>query len=137
MSNDAVDRARSLIGTRFRAQGRDPQFGLDCLGLVMLAYGVGDDDVRRDYRLSGDYRHELMAGLANGFRRVARRAARVCDLMLVEVSASQLHLVVRTETGFVHADARRGVVETPGAPEWPVIATYRKRLRAMNKRGRG
>ena len=127
MSNDAVDRARSLIGTRFRAQGRDPRFGLDCLGLAMVAYEIGEDAVRRDYRLSGDHRGELMAGLSNGFRRVARGAARAGDLMLVEVSASQLHLVVRTETGFVHADARRGVVETPGEPEWPVVATYRKR----------
>ena len=48
MRNDAVDRARSLIGTRFRAQGRDPQFGLDCLGLAMIAYEVGEDAVRRD-----------------------------------------------------------------------------------------
>ena len=127
MRNDAVDRARRLIGTRFRAQGRDPQYGLDCLGLAMIAYGVGEDDARRDYRLSGDHRRELMAGLADGFRRVKRGAARAGDMMLVEVSSRQLHLAVRTETGFVHADARRGVVETPGEPEWPVVATYRKR----------
>lgn len=47
--------------------------------------------------------------------------------MLIEVSARQLHLAIRTETGFVHADARRGVVETPGEPEWAVVATFRKR----------
>ena len=127
MRNEAVDRARRLIGTRFRAQGRDPQFGLDCLGLAMLAYGVGQDEVRRDYRLSGDHRRELMAGLAEAFRQVKRGVVRAGDLVLIEVSARQLHLAVRTETGFVHADARRGVVETPGAPEWPVVATYRKR----------
>lgn len=127
MSNDVIDRARSLIGTRFRAQGRDPRFGLDCLGLVMIAFGIGADNVRPDYRLSGDHRRELMAGLAGAFRRVGRKAARAGDLMLVEVAVRQLHLAVRTESGFVHADARRGVVETPGEPEWPVVATYRKR----------
>lgn len=127
MRNDAVDRARGLVGTRFRAQGRDPQFGLDCLGLVLVAYGIGANAVRRDYRLSGDHRGELMAGLAGVFRRVARGALRAGDLMLVEVSMRQVHLMVRTEEGFVHADARRGVVETPGAPEWPVVAVYRKR----------
>lgn len=127
MRNDAVDRARRLIGTRFRAQGRDARFGLDCLGLAMLAYGVGEDAVRRDYRLSGDHRRELMAGLCGGFRRLGPKAARAGDLMLIEVTVSQLHLAVRTATGFVHADARRGVVETPGAPEWPVVAVYRKR----------
>ena len=36
----------------------------------------------------------------------------------------------RTDRGFVHAHAGIGrVVETPGEPEWPVIGTYRKRLR--------
>ena len=76
MRNDAVDRARSMIGTRFRAQGRDPRFGLDCLGLAMIAFGVSEDGVRRDYRLSGDHRRELMAGIAPLFRRVARDAWR-------------------------------------------------------------
>ncbi len=137
MPNDAVDRARSLIGTRFRAQGRDPQLGLDCLGLAMVAYRIGEASVRRDYRLSGDHRSELMTGISLWFRRVAWSAARAGDLMLAEVSASQLHLAVRTATGFIHADARRGVVETPGEPEWPVLATYRKRKRPINKQGRG
>ena len=127
MSNDAVDRARSLIGTRFRAQGRDPNFGLDCIGLAMIAYGIGEDQVRCDYRLSGDHRCELTAGLAGGFRRVARSSTRAGDLMLLEVALRRVHLAVRTATGFVHADVRRGVVETPGEPEWPVVATFRKR----------
>ena len=126
MSNDAVDRARSLIGTRFRAQGRDPRFGIDCLGLVIIAYAISEDDVRRDYRLSGDHRGELMAGLAAKFRRVALGAARAGHLMLHEVAPRRVHLAVRTATGIVHADARRGVVETPGEPEWPVVATFRK-----------
>jgi hypothetical protein len=39
----------------------------------------------------------------------------------------QLHLGVRTERGFIHAHAAlRRVVETPGSPEWPLIAVYRK-----------
>ena len=88
---------------------------------------MAEDRVRRDYRLSGDHRRALTEGLADGFRKVTPRTARAGDLMLAAVSASQLHLMVRTETGFVHADARRGVVETPGAPDWPILAVYRKR----------
>lgn len=129
MSNDAIDRARRLIGTRFRAQGRDPQYGLDCLGLALIAYSLDAADVRRDYRLSGDHRRELMTRLTDGFRRVSPGIARAGDLMLIEVAANQFHLAVRTKTGFVHADARRGVVETPGNPEWRVVATYRQRMR--------
>jgi cell wall-associated NlpC family hydrolase len=132
--NDAVERARSLIGTRFRAQGRDPRYGLDCLGLAMIAYRIDGANVRRDYRLSGDYRRELMAGLGAAFRRVPRSRAGPGDLMLIEVAADQCHLAVRTSDGFVHADARRGlVVETPGEPEWRVAAIYRKRSRQRGK----
>ena len=130
MSNDVVERALSLVGTRFRAQGRDPRLGLDCLGLAMIAYRVDGATIRRDYRLSGDHRRELMVGLAGKFRRVAPSRRRAGDLMLMRVSDDQYHLAVRTHAGFVHADARRGVVETLGTPVWAVVATYRKRVRA-------
>jgi hypothetical protein len=50
--------------------------------------------------------------------------------MLMRVSDDQLHLGVRTADGFVHAHAGlRRVVETPGAPQWPVLGVYRKRRR--------
>lgn len=131
MNNDAVERALSLLGTRFRAQGRDPSVGLDCLGLAIIAYRIDPATIRRDYRLSGDHRRELVAGLASGFRRIPASQRRNGDLMLIRVAADQYHLAVRTPAGFVHADARRGVVETPGAPRWPVAATYRRRVRPM------
>lgn len=131
MSMQAVERARGLIGTRFRAQGRDPELGLDCLGLAIIAYGVNRSTIRRDYRLSGDHRREIMAGLERGFRRIAPSTQRAGDLLLVEVAARQCHLAVRTGEGFIHADARRGVVETPGVPPWPVTAIYRPRARTL------
>ena len=134
MSKDVVERALSLLGTRFRAQGRDPRLGLDCLGLAMVAYRIDGATIRRDYRLSGDHRRELMVGLASGFRRVVPSQRRAGDLMLIRVAADQYHLAIRTHAGFVHADARRGVVESPGVPEWPVVATYRKRVRAARSK---
>lgn len=135
MNNDAVERARSLVGTRFRAQGRDARLGVDCLGLAMLAYDVDGAAVRRDYRLGGDHRRELMGGLASAFRRLASSRARAGDLLLICIAERQYHLAVRTDVGFIHADARRGVVETPGMPMWPIVAAYRRRVRA--KRGEG
>ena len=129
MSMQAVERALSLLGTRFRAQGRDPRFGLDCLGLAMIAHRIDETMVRHDYRLRGDHRRELMAGLVRGFRRVPPSQRRAGDLILIRVANDQYHLALRTPAGFVHADARRGVVETPGAPPWPVVATYRRRVR--------
>jgi hypothetical protein len=64
------------------------------------------------------------------FRRVSRRACRVGDVMMLQVARDQLHLVVRTDAGFVHADARIGtIVETPGTPGWRLLAVYRRRVR--------
>jgi hypothetical protein len=50
--------------------------------------------------------------------------------MLMKVAKDQLHIGVKTNAGFVHAHAGlRRVVETPGAPEWPLLGIYRKRRR--------
>lgn len=131
MTMQAVERARSLLGTRFRAQGRDPRLGIDCLGLAMLAHRIDGTLVRHDYRLRGDHRRELMAGLVSAFRRVPPSRQRAGDLILIRVARDQYHMAIRTPAGFVHADARRGVIETPGAPPWPVVATYRRRIQAV------
>ena len=34
--------ARTMVGVPFRAQGRDPRCGLDCVGLVWAAYAAVD-----------------------------------------------------------------------------------------------
>ena len=128
MAIDDAARARALVGVPFRAQGRDPQRGLDCVGLVITACALPEGLTRRDYRLRGDHRNELTRELPRHFRRVSRKQRRAGDLILMAVAEDQMHLGVLTDRGFVHADARlRRVVETPGEPEWPVIGIYRKR----------
>jgi len=128
MGLEQVARARALVGTRFRPQGREPDIGLDCVGLVMCAFALPAHTVRRDYRLRGEYQRELLAGLSIAFRRVAKSATQPGDVLLLGVAADQLHLAVVTHEGFVHADAARGkVIEMPGEPAWPVIAAFRKR----------
>lgn len=95
--DQVVARARRLIGVRFRAQGRDPAFGVDCVGLVAAALGL---------RRCGNPR----AG----------------DVALFETGPGQLHLGVLTGAGVIHADARAGrVVERPGVPPWPMPAVWR------------
>jgi hypothetical protein len=134
MRADVARRARALIGVRFRSQGRDTGTGLDCAGLVIAAFGLEAARFRRDYRLRGKHRGELHRAMLDDFRRVSRRACRIGDVMMLQVACDQLHLAVRTEAGFVHADARLGrIVETPGAPGWPLLAVYRRRVR--QKRG--
>ncbi len=126
----AVARARALIGTRFVAQGRDPAIGLDCVGLVVLVFGLEGQSVRDDYRLNGAHRDAILRFAAIDFRRVSRRRLRAGDVLLLRPGATQWHLGIWTGDGLVHADAgRRRIVERPGALEWPLAAALRRRVR--------
>lgn len=128
MTADFAARARALLGTRFRAQGRSVSAGLDCVGLIIVAFGFPHDGFRRNYRLRGDHIAELRDELGRHFRTV--RYPRPGDVLLLAVARDQLHLAIRTDSGFVHADAGIGrVVETPGPPKWPVAAAFRRRSR--------
>lgn len=128
----AIDaqRARSLIGVPFRPQGRDPQQGLDCVGLCLAAYRLPARQVRGDYRLRGNHRGELEDALSKLFRKINAADMLPGDLLLLSIASDQSHLAVLTSAGFVHADARlRRVVETPGEPLWPLAGIYRIRRR--------
>lgn len=130
MSTDYAARARALVGTRFRPQGRSDE-ALDCVGVLLATFGIPMETVRRDYRLSGDYESEIKRSLALEFRQVTRTDLRPGDAMLLKPATDQFHLAVRTANGFVHAHAGIGrVVETPGMPEWPLLGVYRKRRRS-------
>lgn len=127
MPVDYAERARALVGTRFRPQGRS-ETELDCVGVILSTFGIAPDSVRRDYRLRGDHRVEIKKQLGEHFRSIPIKQLRSGDVMLFEVGREQLHLAVRTGLGFVHAHARIGrVVETPGLPDWPLHGVYRKR----------
>ena len=134
MKMDYAARAQALAGTRFRPQGRKPELGLDCIGLILCAYRLPEEQVRRDYRIRGDHRREILDELGKPFRRIARTRARTGDVLLLQVARDQMHLAVLTDNGFVHADARLGkVVETPGSPPWPVLGAFRRRVRNQGK----
>jgi hypothetical protein len=129
MHIDYAERARALVGTRFRPQGRGTE-GLDCVGVVIAAFRIDAAQVRRDYSLRSHEQREVEQALGEYFRRVAVTAIRAGDVMLISVDADRLHLGVRTLGGFVHANAGiRLVVETPGLPHWPVLSAWRARAR--------
>ena len=129
MKIDYAMPARALVGTRFRPQGRGPE-GLDCVGVVLATFGIAAEEVRANYALRGEHLDELREALARYFRKVPKSSLGSGDVMLLRVGEGQPHLAVRTKRGFVHAHAGiRRVVETPGLPEWPLLAVYRKRSR--------
>lgn len=120
---DIVARARANLGVRFRPQGRDAEHGLDCIGVVTNAFGLAD--VRRDYPLRWGHVEEIERGFdASGF--VPCAAAEAGDVLLVRVGHAQLHVVILTYDGYLHADAGlRCVVEVPGRVPWPVVGAWR------------
>jgi len=119
-------RARSLVGVRFRPQGRDPKLGLDCVGLAALSAEVPAEKVRRDYALRGqrlaEIEHELCA---LGLEPVPGQP-QAGDVLVLEAGPGQLHMGILTEHGLVHADAGlRMVVERPLPLPWPVLGRWR------------
>lgn len=124
---EIVARARALIGVRFRPQGRSPATGLDCIGVIAMATKTDPARVRRDYDFrTGDpdlFHAELMA---SGMLPVPPSAAEPGDVLLVRPAPMRLHIVLVTDLGYLHADARvRRVVEVPGPVPWPVLSAWR------------
>lgn len=118
--------AESLIGTRFRLHGRDPETGLDCVGVVAEAMRrTGRSPVvPTGYRLrSASVQGLLPFAQANNFEAVPPPDA---DVVLVMVSPVQPHLLVRTSSGYVHAHAGFGRVTLLPAPlPWPIAGGWR------------
>lgn len=128
------ERARALVGTPFRPQGREPRLGLDCIGLIAVSFGLPLEHVARDYRLRGDHWKRIESGMDPFFRLVPRKQAQAGDVLLFAVARDQWHVAVKTSKGFVHADARlRKAVETPGDAPWPLARVFRRRVRPKRR----
>lgn len=128
MSAAIVAAARSAIGTRFRLHGRDPAFGLDCVGLVAVALRAGGATaiVPDGYALRiGDADAVAAMIVAAGLAPATEPEAG--DVLLCRAGPGQLHLGIDGGLGsIIHADAQlRRVVERPGPPPWPVIGRWR------------
>ncbi len=121
-ADDVIERARALIGTRFRPQGRTAE-GLDCVGLVALALDLRAPP--RDYALRGGSARRLSDALGAAGLTPAERMV-PGDVLVLAPGAGQLHLGLFTGTGLVHADASlRRVVERPLPLPWRVLGIWR------------
>lgn len=123
-----AEAAERLVGIPFRLHGRDPVFGLDCVGLVGAALAA----IGRPVRLPNGYRlratsvgHLLEQAAFAGIVEILG-AARPGDVLLMRPGPVQHHLVIAgAEGGFVHAHAGlRRVVLTPALP-WRVERQWR------------
>lgn len=130
MTSAVVAAARRAIGVRFRLHGRDPAYGLDCVGLAALAIraGGGPKIIPTGYALrSGD--SDAAGAMIEAAGLIAAEDPHPGDVLLCRAGPGQLHLVIDSGArggGFIHADAQlRRVVERPGPPPWPIIGRWR------------
>jgi hypothetical protein len=121
--DEIVAAARGCIGARFRPHGRDPRYGLDCIGVAAIAF---DRLVPADYPLRGGEAQRIAAAIDGvGLRRADLTPAGGGRLLLIAAGPGQFHVGITTKEGFVHADASlRRVVETPGRPTGVVIGAW-------------
>lgn len=120
-----VERARALIGTKFRLHGRVPLHGLDCVGLIAEVFGW-QARTPSGYSLRGDCA-EMCTRLLDDLAMRRHGEVRAGDIMLLRAGPMQLHLGIWSGSGLIHADtSARRVVEMPGAVRWPTVAAWFK-----------
>jgi murein DD-endopeptidase / murein LD-carboxypeptidase len=118
-------RARALVGTLFRLHGRDPETGLDCVGLIARAI-EREALAPMGYSMRGGSEAGWVAML-NGVMTRRRTGQEPGDIVFFKAGPAQFHLGLWTGNSLIHADASlRRVVETPGPPRWPVIGAWGK-----------
>ena len=121
--------AERLVGTPFRLHGRNPDHGLDCVGVVLAALrscGI-NADVARPYGLRNASISAFLPLAAQLGLVEAQGPPRRGDVLLVITGPAQHHLLVVTGADrFVHAHAGlRRVVVQRGITAWPCARHWR------------
>lgn len=103
-----VEAAKSFLGVPFRLHGRDPQTGLDCVGLVdvsLRAIGIRPI-LPRGYRLRNlNFARWLSCAERSGLLPTSGHPW-PGDIVLSAPSAGQCHLMIASEhMEFIHAHA--------------------------------
>lgn len=130
MADRAWAAAIQLVGTPYRMHGRTVEHGLDCVGVVALAYvraGLCLRPLPDDYRLRGDAHARVAAWLEqNGFDRVGLDEQRHGDIMLSRAGHEHQHLLITSPGAHIHAHAAlRRVVMTPGSVPGQLLGQWR------------
>ncbi len=131
--------AAALIGTPFRLHGRNPAFGLDCLGLVIAAHaaaGIVLPFPPPRYRLRGPLQAQWQAWADMCGTPVSAEVAAVGDVLLIALphdGDTQWHLAIAgaiaAEAGVIHAHAGLGrVVFSPGTPDGHLAGRWRAQV---------
>ena len=116
--------AEALVGCPYRLHGREPNTGLDCIGLATYALarcGI-PVSVSASYSLRNLSIDQLIEKAELDILRLSAGAPHRGDIVLVRPGPAQHHLLIATGPHcFVHAHAGiRRVVHQRGTPGWPI-----------------
>lgn len=118
--------ALDLVGTPFRLHGRDPETGLDCIGLINVSLlAIGRKPLPPEgYRLrNSSIAQWLGSAKSSGLTKVRREEFDPGDVLLLKLGAVQHHVVIVCDpfaAVHAHAGLRRVVVEPMRFPKVPV-----------------
>ncbi|WP_108789204.1 NlpC/P60 family protein [Erythrobacter sp. Alg231-14] len=124
-----ADAASQFLGTKFRLHGRDPSYGLDCVGLVCVSLQT----IGREYHAPEGYSLRNTRPLAwsdfahkSGFIDVTDGVL-PGDVMMLRPGPAQQHLVIfENERSCIHAHAGlKRVVREPIAIPRACLAHWR------------
>lgn len=102
-----------MVGVPFRLGGRDPAFGLDCVGLVLASYALDTPaNIPRRASLNPTDRAPWERGLRHvGFTRLIECEAPMAgDVWLLDCGHGRRHLAVLAGDKVCHAHAGLGEV---------------------------
>lgn len=130
MGNAIAHGAIALVGKPFRLHGRNPETGVDCVGLVALSLIMAGASpvIPTGYSLRNrSFRAFEKFAKQSGLIEPQDGQFAPGDIVMAQVSPAQLHLLVYVGAGaFVHAHASlRKVVKTTGPLTWPVHRHWR------------
>jgi hypothetical protein len=118
-----------MVGCPFRLHGRDPDSGIDCVGLIAAALDAigAQPQAPRDYALRNTGVDQWLPFAAQSGLVPVTGAVRAGDILLIALGFAQHHLVIAADAhSVVHAHAGlRRVVHQPRDPAWRVIAHWR------------
>lgn len=121
--------AEALLDAPFRLHGRDPETGIDCIGLVLLALQGSGRPVPPlpRYTIRSSEPFDVAGVLGRCGFAPAQDATVPGDLLVVRPGPGQVHFLLVSRPGeAVHAHAALGrVVATPFPLPWPVLGHWR------------
>ena len=131
-----AEAAESMIGVPFRLHGRDPRYGLDCIGLVAASLeAIGRSAIApASYRLRNASIEPLMNFAELSGLILTRGCIVSGDVLLASPGPGQHHLMI-AESGdaVIHAHAGlKRVVRQPFEPSMHLLTHWR--LSELNKK---